>query len=135
MSDDHAAWLPERARKLRRKYGALVRSPHTNLNDMLGEHQGQVFNSMLEQTKRWREAREAAKISQTQKSEASNGGLAVGLHNNQTLAPDSGLATMRNDARLTTAESPHAGGLRSPPKLPPMGTFEVTSPLRSPAKR
>lgn len=130
VANDHAAWDPARAKKLRRKYGALVRSDHVNMNDMLAEHRDQVFNTILEQTKKWREHSVAQQQQQTA-PDTLNGVLEGRKHR----LPDDLLATPGLNVRGAPLGSPPASGTRTPTKLPPMGTFEVTSPLRSPAPR
>ncbi|KKY25385.1 putative histone deacetylase [Diplodia seriata] len=63
VAQNHAAWDPARQRKLRKKYGYVVRSPHDDLSNMLEEHRDEVTDIMLQLTEEWREEQaEAAKL-------------------------------------------------------------------------
>ena len=62
VAKDHQAWSPERARRIRRKYGKLIQSGSNDLNEMLMEAKEAVQKRMSEETRKWREeeARKAA---------------------------------------------------------------------------
>ena len=55
VASNHAVWDPERARKPRRKYGRLVKSPFNDLNNMLSQHKEQVTKILFEQIHDWLE--------------------------------------------------------------------------------
>lgn len=55
VADNHAAWDPSRQRKLRKKYGNVLRSPHSDLSNMLEEHRDTVTDVLLQKTEEWRE--------------------------------------------------------------------------------
>ncbi len=57
MAANHAAWDPERHRKPRKKYGHLLKSPYTNLNEMLAEHRTKVTDLLNKETEEWRRER------------------------------------------------------------------------------
>ena len=136
VSDEHLAWAPEKARKLRKKYGNLVRSQHTKLSDMLAAHQQEVFDIMQQQTKAWRDQRETERLAQLANatSVAANGGHGLGRAS-MRLPPAARVDESVEDLRGGRLRGNGTPGPRSPTKLPPMGTFEISSPLRSPAKR
>lgn len=148
VSEDHACWDPSRQRKNMKKYGALVRSPTTNLNEMLMEHKGEVFGHLLQQTTLWREEQDKEKAKSRVSTSATAGdslGMGLGLLPPAVQPEDvTGLDGSSNGngngklrgGNLTATPNPGGNsGRRSPTKLPPIGTFEVTSPLRSPSKR
>src|ERR1700761_9378189 len=83
VADNHSVWMPERSRKIRKKYGMLVQSPFENLNEMLVEHQDRVFDVMDQQTRPWQEQRAAKAPRQAQNAMAMalNGGSGLGLSN------------------------------------------------------
>ncbi|OJD28706.1 histone deacetylase [Diplodia corticola] len=60
VANNHAAWDPTRQRKLRKKYGYVIRSPHSDLSNMLEEHRDVVTDTMLQSTEEWREEQAAA---------------------------------------------------------------------------
>ncbi|OCK79599.1 hypothetical protein K432DRAFT_63137 [Lepidopterella palustris CBS 459.81] len=112
VANNHLAWDPSRTRKLRKKYGKLVRSPHTNLNEMLAEHKSEVTRLLLEDTEGWR--KEQAQHNSTKRSAANS-------------------FSLRLDERdMRAASVPNS--LRSP-GMPPVGMFTVSSSPRSPIKR
>lgn len=103
---------------------------------MLAEHQEEVFNIMLQQTKAWTDQREAARLTQraNTSSVAANGGNGLGLAG-MRIPPAARYDDSMEDLRGARLRGNGTSGPRSPTKLPPMGTFEISSPLRSPAKR
>lgn len=135
VADDHGAWAPDKAKKLRKKYGALVRSPHTNLNDMLAEHKDQVCNKMWELTKTWRDEKAAAAAKAAQRSSRDatmqNGSGPQPRRQPPGLDPD--MQTARVAMRGADSASPRSTGLRSPARMPPIGYFG--SPSRDPSRR
>lgn len=136
VADDHGAWAPDRARKLRKKYGTLIRSPHTNLNDMLAEHKDQVCNKMWELTQRWRDEQVAAKTTPQVNLDSAimqNANGATSRRQTPRLDPD--VQAARVAVRGGGTPSPRSAGLKSPVKMPPMGIFEVSSPARGSPRR
>ena len=55
VAADHACWAPERARRLRKKYGNLHRSDYNDINEMLMENKDTVCEALREKTRAWRE--------------------------------------------------------------------------------
>ncbi|KIV98406.1 hypothetical protein, variant 8 [Verruconis gallopava] len=55
VAHDHQAWSPERTRRVRRKYGNLIRSGSNDLNEILLEAKENVQERMMELTRKWRE--------------------------------------------------------------------------------
>jgi hypothetical protein len=49
VAENHGVWSPDRQRKLRKKYGKLVKSSQTSVNDMLAQHQKEFFGKLAEQ--------------------------------------------------------------------------------------
>ncbi|EOD53108.1 putative histone deacetylase protein [Neofusicoccum parvum UCRNP2] len=67
VADHHAAWDPSRQRKLRKKYGNVLRSPHNDIPNMLEGHRDAVVDIMLQKTEDWREEQVAvAKLKATE---------------------------------------------------------------------
>ncbi|KAK7182955.1 histone deacetylase [Paraphaeosphaeria sporulosa] len=48
VQNNHLCWDPNRARKPRKKWGKLIRSEHTTIDDMLAEHKEEVQQYLLE---------------------------------------------------------------------------------------
>ncbi|KAF2016574.1 hypothetical protein BU24DRAFT_346359 [Aaosphaeria arxii CBS 175.79] len=48
VANNHHVWDPNRTRKIRRKYGKLKKSDHSDLNEMLAEHMEEVQAILLE---------------------------------------------------------------------------------------
>ncbi|KAH7025471.1 histone deacetylase [Macrophomina phaseolina] len=59
VANNHAAWDPARQRKLRKKYGNVLRSQHSDLSEMLEEHRATVTEVLLSKTEEWREEQAA----------------------------------------------------------------------------
>ncbi|KAF2145942.1 uncharacterized protein K452DRAFT_220067 [Aplosporella prunicola CBS 121167] len=155
VSDTHGAWDPSRQRKLRKKYGNLIRSPQSDIPNMLEEHRSQVIELLLEETEEWREehARELEEDAERQEKARLN--AAAHERNNALLsAPLRGLGDDRDGhnghgsggagnngvrSHPTSAPSPATGVGRTstPTRAPPLGMFSIT-PSRgsaSPSKR
>jgi histone deacetylase 6 len=141
VAENHQVWSPDRARKIRRKYGCLVKSSQTNINDMLLEHKATVFQKLRDETADWR----------SENPKRLNGG-----HHSPTKAPAdvemdgvdpvtprleiSSPETAGRERRLSTpvkdgpenavSGSPSAAKYESPSRLPPVGVFSVTTPER-----
>src|SRR5262249_49934916 len=48
VANNHHVWDPNRQRKIRRKYGKLKKSDHSDLNEMLAEHMEEVQELLLQ---------------------------------------------------------------------------------------
>lgn len=120
VANDHHVWDPNRTRKLRKKYGNLVRSNYTALEEMVVGHRDEVFEMLLDEKEAW-EATDAD-------SRAADD-IAHGLR-----SPPLPSGTNTPAHRLNSAE-PRAGSasasLKSP-KMPPIGLFTVSGTPRSP---
>lgn len=153
VSESHAVWSPDRIRKASKKYGQLVKSSKSNLNEMLAAHREDVFAHLLSQTATWRAKRQRSKI-EAEKAAKARPSSSAAAPNGQGLGGPRLLSSARHDAdtiqfdgaggarraglsRTSTPNPGHAGRMASPVKLPPVGTFEVVSasPARSPGKR
>lgn len=67
VAEHHAAWDPSRQRKLRKKYGNVLRSPHNDIPNMLEGHRDAVVDILLQKTEDWREEQVAvAKLKATE---------------------------------------------------------------------
>ncbi|KAF2084740.1 hypothetical protein K490DRAFT_48424 [Saccharata proteae CBS 121410] len=104
VSDGHMAWKPERSRKIRKKYGQLIRSSESTMTNMLAEHLRDVQEYLMTETMEWRENR---------KEESDDS--------------DEKLPSIKMEAWA------HNGSASPPTKspFPPVGMFGVTGPRSS----
>lgn len=143
VSESHAVWDPNRQRKVSKKYGTLVKSAESNIDRMLLEHKTQVFAHLENLTAAWREEQEHKNANSNPTNAADKIGLGLGPLHSATRVDDdamldgtgNGNGRLRDGSRTSTPNPGGNSGRRSPTKLPPIGTFEVASPLRSPNKR
>lgn len=147
VAKDHNCFNPERARRLRKKYGNLQQSEYNDLSEILLERKEEVFKEMLDRTKGWSEAQlKAKKNLNTESSEppSSMNGYAQSPYAQSPYAQGASAALQYNQ-ELTVRSSPSSpiplgpgAPLRSPVRMPPVGFFGVTSPQgqgkRSPDK-
>jgi histone deacetylase 6 len=145
VAHDHAAFSPDRIRRVRRKYGKLNQSAYNDLSEMLLEQKDDVTSTLFDMTESWRNEQkqklkqeEEAVHQQYQQREisVSRSSLPSSMG---PFAPIQGTALQYNNrheempVRGSPSASPNPAVLRSPvrlPGLPPMGTFGVTSPDR-----
>jgi histone deacetylase 6 len=143
VAENHQVWSPDRARKIRRKYGCLVKSSQTNINDMLLEHKDAVFQKLQDETAEWR----------SENSKRLNGGyhsptkVDMDIDRVDPVTPRLEIAspeTAGREPRLSSpvkegsetanargvSGSPNATKYESPSRLPPLGVFSVTTPER-----
>jgi histone deacetylase 6 len=136
VAENHQVWSPDRARKIRRKYGCLVKSSQTNINDMLLEHKAAVFQKLRDETADWRSENPKRPNGDHSLPDVEMDGV-----DPVTPRPASSPETAGRDRRFSTpikdgAEGADAGGsptaakLESPGRLPPLGVFSVTTPER-----
>ncbi|KAJ9665365.1 Histone deacetylase hda1 [Coniosporium apollinis] len=114
VPSDHLAWDPARQRKIKKRYGNLVRSSRKRITDLLVEHREQVQEALLECTEKWRT--EKAQEEERKKEALLKANAAVYVQNNLALR-----ATEDRDSPV-----------QSPKKQPVMGYFTATPPLRGP---
>lgn len=55
VAPGHAVWEPERNRKAGKKYGRLIKSESTDLEEMMSEHYNEVIARLQMDTRLWRE--------------------------------------------------------------------------------
>lgn len=114
----HYFWAPERPKKLRKRYGKLQQSPHNDLIDMLRHHQTEVTDALQRVMTEWREEmarEEEEKLRRESMNQFVNIKPAPMMLDGGPMSPVRG-----------TQMSPIP--MKSPPsKVPPMGTFTVTS--------
>lgn len=144
VAENHQVWMPERARKLRKKYGYLLKSGSTNLNDMLLEHKHTVFNKLLEEVEDWKaqagkqlnghvyspERMMESKVSMTDMDRSSVSSPIKEVSTPDRLGRIQRLGTPGNEDRSLTARlsgSPNPATY-SPGRMPPLGVFSVTTP-------
>jgi hypothetical protein len=94
VAHTHSVWQPDRQRKVRRKYGCLVKTEASTINDMLLQQKGSIFDHMAELTAEWKRA--------------------VASANGETAATNGGAADLPADTMATesnyAADSSSAGG-------------------------
>lgn len=122
-------WDPSRQRKLRKKFGNIVKSPKNTMDDMLEEHLEEVQNLLLEKKSEFEETNGLS--SQTDEGQQFAAGglrsppLLSGAHTPKFPEPGSRQEGVPNSLRS--------------PRLPPVGLFSVSSMSprspRSPMKR
>jgi histone deacetylase 6 len=112
VAENHAVWSPDRVRKVRKKYGRLVKSSSMNINDMLLEHREQVFAKLLDDTEEWRVANRRSTEPVVIKT------------TDQTAQSFTPVNIIDQSSRLSPSPNP----MTSPGRVPPMGVFSVTSP-------
>lgn len=102
VAPDHSVWEPDRIRKAGKKYGKLIRSESSDLEEMMSEHHDQVTARLLQDTRQWRESENRKAIRDA--------------------------ARKLEEAEPRSPSTPVA--VRNTGRLPPMGTFTVSSPSR-----
>lgn len=150
VSNAHAAFAPERIKKIKRRYGNVVRSPETDLQEMLAMHKREVTERMLTLTQDWRDTQaqrtpppdasdsEAKPLGSSGDSE-SGADLAVELDKwraargkGKTTAADAGADAMDVDVDvpgLPVIKTPSASGPGSTGTgRPPKAVFTTSSP-------
>jgi len=131
VADNHPAFEPDKARKLKRKHGKITRSPYTRLQEMLFEHKKEVTDKLLELTADWRREQSLKKVAEKD----ANGDMHMSDVRKDDLEDVSDLATQANNASVrfegedmdtmpNGAIKPRPGSLAAAPALKP------TSPLR-----
>lgn len=150
MAHTHLAWDPSRVRKLRKKYGNLVKSPRSNLNEMLAEHQQEVFDLLLSETEEWRTTQRQKELEEETLARATmtmpGVGIGVGLGGQPQQSvivtgiqrPGNGGSgfTMERSRSLNSPLPQTSTPLGKSPRGPPIGMFSVGSGSpRSPVKR
>jgi hypothetical protein len=156
VANNHSVWSPERARKIRRKYGCLVKSSQTNINDMLLEHKEAVFKKLLEEVVDWRSekikpangdvhsptkapAEQEPRAAMTDGIETTNPRLEISSP--EAVGREKRLSTPVKDHSISIKEettssrglsgSPNPTKYESPGRMPPLGVFSVTTPDRT----
>ncbi|KAF1970095.1 hypothetical protein BU23DRAFT_214609 [Bimuria novae-zelandiae CBS 107.79] len=104
---DHLCWEPSRARKQRKKWGRLIRSEHTQIDDMLVQHQDEVRGYLKEKKDAYVE-----------------GGDDTSVEGNMQEAARSPPPAGRQGSVRSSANGEGA-------KLPPIGHFSVGNSLRN----
>lgn len=121
VAENHYIWEKAKTKALSKRWGTLVQSPKTDIQEMLQYHMQQVVGEIMEMTEAWREEQEAL-----------------------SAASADGLSAMDTDpsARGLSADdvfAPSSPGRRNP--LPRLGNFALNSPRKgkaastSPSKR
>lgn len=117
VAENHYIWEKARSKPLSKRWGTLIQSPKTEIQEMLELHKNQVIEEMLEITEDWRGEQKAL------------------FDADELSAMDTGIS----DRGLTVDDV-----LSSPERsnhLPPMGNFALRSPIKgksarvSPSKR
>jgi histone deacetylase 6 len=142
VAENHQVWSPDRARKIRRKYGCLVKSSQTNINDMLLEHRSAVFQKLRDETADWRSENpkqpNGGYHSPTKADVEMDGADPVTprleISSPETAGREPRPSTPVKDGPENAARrasgSPSAAKFDSPSRLPPVGVFSVTTPER-----
>jgi histone deacetylase 6 len=131
VADGHSVWSPERQRKQRKKYGNLVKSERRNLNDMLSEHHSYVLNKLTEGMENFK-TETALPTSETMDTKDD---IQTAIEADQmvdgmtTLTPAIAIKDEDISSPGRVSASPHP--MRSPHRMPPVGTFTVTTPDRN----
>lgn len=147
IAEEHSFWSSEYARKIKKRFGRVFKSPEQSISDMLVAHKGTVTDMLLEAIADWQARRPAnddedmaemdpAAI-QRNVSSARNFALsspAKGVSLNMVSSPS--LPPVRNFASpgKQQARSPR---IASPPKATPVSSFTISPrqrPSRSPAR-
>lgn len=55
IANQHAFWLSDFARKIRKRFGRIFKSDEESISSMLLAHKDQVTDTMLEETRDWQE--------------------------------------------------------------------------------
>jgi len=142
VAENHQVWSPDRARKIRRKYGCLVKSSQTNINDMLLEHKDAVFQKLQDETGEWRSENtkrlNGGYHSSTKADMDIDGGDPVTprleISSPETAGRERPSTPVKEGSETANAggvaSSPNATKYESPSRLPPLGVFSVTTPER-----
>ncbi|ORY18010.1 hypothetical protein BCR34DRAFT_583276 [Clohesyomyces aquaticus] len=130
VAPTHHVWDPNRKRKIRIKYGNLKRSNHTNLNEMLLEHQDEVQKYLLQKKSEFETLEVQTKLADTIQSGLKSPPLPSGAN-----TPRLNCAETRQGSVSNSVKTPRGAPLGGPP----LGFFTVSnnSPRspRSPMKR
>ncbi|KAF2423171.1 putative histone deacetylase [Tothia fuscella] len=134
VAHNHAAWAPDRQRRIRKKYGNIHQSDMNDLSEMLIAHKEEITDKLLEFTKGWRDSRRRETTQQHQPQSAQR--------NSYTPAQNASSALQYRQDDIPVRGSPSVSpNLKSPVcmgggGLPAMGMFSVSSPQgkRSPDK-
>ncbi len=131
VANNHPAFEPDKARKLKRKHGKITRSPYTRLQEMLFEHKQEVTDKLLELTEDWRQEQRSKIVAEKD----ANGDMEMSDVRDDDLENVSALATQANNASVcfegedmdsmpNGVIKPRPGSLAAAPASKP------TSPLR-----
>jgi hypothetical protein len=140
VAENHGVWSPDRTRKVRRKYGRIIKSESITINDMLLEHREQVFQKIKEETEDWRSSNQegpnpATPVTPTA-AEINNGttdsAFPIEVKPDIGGVPGEPLKTPGTPSQIKSERmSASPNPVRSSPgRIPPMGMFTVTSPER-----
>ncbi|KAK8200151.1 uncharacterized protein BKA78DRAFT_359599 [Phyllosticta capitalensis] len=142
VKDGHHAFDPSRTRKLRKRFGNVIHSPHATIPNMLEAHKNEVLLKMRELTEDWREEQEAHRAKKLKSESLSEANVhkataGSGHHRNNSSYSSNGgslqidpSAGRERDAGSKTPRSTPAA-LRSPHRPPPLGTFTITPNRRA----
>jgi histone deacetylase 6 len=134
VAENHPVWSPERQRKQRKKYGHLIKSEAFNLNDMLVKHHSQVFEKLMGETADLHS--ESTNIgAETPAPRIGTEAIALGtdLYTSDpmdSLAGSGQTPTIKDEHTSPHRLTPSPNPMRSPNRMPPLGTFTVTTPDR-----
>lgn len=76
VAENHYIWEKAKTKAPSKRWGTLVQSPKTEIQEMLQLHRQQVIDEIMEITKRWREEKKALSATSTDGLLTSNNGLA-----------------------------------------------------------
>ncbi|KAL1306585.1 hypothetical protein AAFC00_005269 [Neodothiora populina] len=154
VADKHNIWVRAKTKSPSKRWGTLIKSDENHLEDMLALHKDQVLTEMMELSEEWRSSAAAASgessssaedelAMQTDHRALGAATMAVPTPRSVPALPNPAVTSApygidsngnNNDIRASTPPMP-----RSPGRLPPLGNFALTSPIRtkpaSPAKQ
>ncbi|GAB7352903.1 hypothetical protein MBLNU459_g3492t1 [Dothideomycetes sp. NU459] len=114
VAENHYIWEKAKTKAPSKRWGTLVQSPKTEIQEILEYHRDRVKEEIMELTEEWRE-----------EQKTSSGSSADEL---STAQPDLSARSLVDD--VSGRSSP---AIKSPPRLPPIGNYALASPSRSKA--
>lgn len=118
VQNDHLCWDPSRARKHRKKWGKLIRSEHTQIDEMLARHKDEVYEYLLEKKDAFVDPGDDTSVDEN------------ALERMRSPPLDAGLRSPRQ-ASVRSNGIGNGNGEGEGAKLPPIGHFSVGGSARN----